>query len=570
MRRGTQRSRRRIVRTDPDFDDVFNAGFFNTTGVFTKLDGGFNASFTPTQVPQAGNNDFPNKFNVEYPYIEREFYFTTDNSPTLPLPIGSDWGQFITGSTQTKDWDYSPKKFKIRVPDRYFKMSGVNNGPTAGHPTLKWAHSQKFIPISLEQQKSTNPQQSVLAPILPGRYAVVGSAGTRYQPEPAKPLPTVPNVIANPNIFTTPIGRPDFGNTKYTDDTALLTTLRPNQERARRIELRPNKDPDFQQVIFGSNGGDPKDQIQLGGSADPFATELGRDNELIRDDTKNPPTIDNITMPDTAGKARFYQPSVAIPVEGMSASDPPWGWGPREVQAAGQELDIANAEKDKHPTWTTSPTLNVYTFDPRAANGEGGYTIPSGDIAYDKPFDIAPELMRTGTTPNYRTTHLQRLANPQLPWNPLPGQYKDVAGTDLYRPSLPVNPYRTIDSSTVNLTAYNGTSSEEHNIGNTADQAAEEGKLRPWERGGGGAGGQLGGELDLYLKGLRGDDGDPLNTTRSAKQAMTFRSTERGFWSRLSTSGWIAPPTAPPTPPAPPANPGLATPQRVLWRKSRH
>ncbi len=39
---------------------------------------------------------------------------------------------------------------------------------------------------------------------------------------------------------------------------------------------------------------------------------------------------------------------------------------------------------------------------------------------YDKPFDTAHELTRTGTTANYRMVHLQRLANPLLPWNPEP------------------------------------------------------------------------------------------------------------------------------------------------------
>src|SRR4029079_9819276 len=66
----------------------------------------------------------------------------------------------------------------------------------------------------------------------------------------------------------------------------------------------------------------------------------------------------------------------------------------------------------------------------------------------------AGELTRTGTTANYRTIHLQRLANPLLPWNPLPGE----AG---HEPTLPVNPYRTIDLSSVDLTAFDGASNAE-------------------------------------------------------------------------------------------------------------
>ena len=323
---------------DPDLEDVFNSGFFNTTGVFTKFDSGFNVGFTPTQVPAAGNNDYPNKFNVEYPYIEREFYFTTDNSPALSLGVGSDWGQcIIPGSgigTQTKDWDYSPNKFKLRIPDRYIEMTGVDNGPTAAIGR-KWVLSE----VHSDQPGTTKVccHSAAIRACASDTRPICGSwhGGPALQAPGAPPNPAAPNNLAKPNIFTTTIGRPDPGNMKYTDDDTLLSSLTPDQEMARRIELRPNSNPDLQQLVVGSNGGDPKDQIQMNDtSQDPFTTEIGRDNELIRNDGMNHPNIDNITTPDAKGKARYYQPCVAIPVEGMSVSDPPWGWGPRENQAA--------------------------------------------------------------------------------------------------------------------------------------------------------------------------------------------------------------------------------------------
>ena len=43
-----------------------------------------------------------------------------------------------------------------------------------------------------------------------------------------------------------------------------------------------------------------------------------------------------------------------------------------------------------------------------------------------------------GTLPNFCTAFLQRLANPMLPWNPLPG----MTGHDNTKP---VNPYLTVD-----------------------------------------------------------------------------------------------------------------------------
>jgi hypothetical protein len=504
---------------DPDFDPVFNAGF------------------TPTQVAnQTHDTSNVNLFNIEYPYIEREFYFTTDDSPTKKLPTTADhsWGQFMySGPVQTQDWDYSPNQFRLRIPDRYIKLSGVKNGPDANLNT-KWARTQKFIPITLEKQKfstsndppitPTDPQAPVLAPILPGRYGVVGTAGTRYFKDTSNPM--------NPNVYTSMVGRPESTADGKDPTTSLDST--------RRIEFRPNSNPDFQQVSIGSNGGDPKDQIQKGQTYDPFSTEIGRDNELIRNDTPRPPTVENLTSPDTAannlGKAKYYQPCVAIPVEGMSASEPPWGYGPRETQAIGQEHDIVlqKAQEEQPPRTDWDPPTDPYQFDPTLANGEGAYPV-----AYDKPFDIASELIRTGTTANYRTIHLQRLANPQLPWNPPPNQFTDQFGNDVFRPNLPVNPYRTIDSSSLNLTAFNGTSSDESDIGGkNSGLADDEGKLRPWT-----------GDVENYRTGLFGQ-GQQLS---SAKQVWWFRSTERGFWSRINYTAGLG------------TNPALASPQRVLW-----
>ena len=134
---------------------------------------------------------------------------------------------------------------------------------------------------------------------------MIGTAGTRYFKD-----------TTNPNIYTSPIGRPDKGNVKYTDEQDLMIYF----DKARRIEMRPSSDPEMQQLVVGSNGGDPKDQIQLGNTYDPYTTEIGRDNELIRNDSTNPPSVVNLTTPDTTpgrvGKATFYQPCVAIPVEG--------------------------------------------------------------------------------------------------------------------------------------------------------------------------------------------------------------------------------------------------------------
>jgi hypothetical protein len=55
---------------------------------------------------------------------------------------------------------------------------------------------------------------------------------------------------------------------------------------------------------------------------------------------------------------------------------------------------------------------------------------------------------------NYAVIYLQRLANPLLAWNPEPGRQG-------HNPNLPVNPYRTVDSISSNLTVYNSRTEEE-------------------------------------------------------------------------------------------------------------
>ncbi|MBI3463226.1 MAG: hypothetical protein HY000_09230 [Planctomycetes bacterium] len=72
----------------------------------------------------------------------------------------------------------------------------------------------------------------------------------------------------------------------------------------------------------------------------------------------------------------------------------------------------------------------------------------------DEPFDnsrlLGDEgLLYIGTTQNYRTVFLQRLANPLLPYNP------DV-GKPGHQAARPVNPYITVDWTPIDLTVFNG------------------------------------------------------------------------------------------------------------------
>jgi hypothetical protein len=110
-------------------------------------------------------------------------------------------------------------------------------------------------------------------------------------------------------------------------------------------------------------------------------------------------------------------------------------------------------------------------WDPTAASSEGAYTTPKDTPFHDDPLpakfvdsgvwdevaDPTPSnammggdpLDRNHYAPNVRTLHLQRLANPLLPWNSLPGE----PGHD---PNKPVNPYRTVDRAQIDLCVFEG------------------------------------------------------------------------------------------------------------------
>ncbi len=104
---------------------------------------------------------------------------------------------------------------------------------------------------------------------------------------------------------------------------------------------------------------------------------------------------------------------------------------------------VPNIDNPTAVVINTPQHLNISEpYDNYAAKGSGlgtyneatgGYATPA-----DAPFDTANELKNTGTTFNYRVLYLQRLANPLLAYNAV------------------TNPYLTVDSMPVDLTAFNG------------------------------------------------------------------------------------------------------------------
>ncbi|MFN0022093.1 MAG: hypothetical protein ACKVP0_27915 [Pirellulaceae bacterium] len=221
------------------------------------------------------------------------------------------------------------------------------------------------------------------APVLPGRYAVVGSSGN------------IPGIQ-----YTTTFGRLNAAMGGY-DPTVQ------DYADTRRIVLNPNVNPDNSSVQISDN--------LTAGSADIDATTI--------------------------------LPVVALPIDSVI----------RGGVAQSQSFNISEPAGG-YPAAFAGTSM----YAPPGANDEGHYEPP-----VDQPFDA--QRMDDGqvlgttnqTVANYRTVHLQRLANPLLGWNAL------------------TNPYITVDKSSFDVTPFNGVSA-------TPDPSVTTGRqnLQTFQRGG--------------------------------------------------------------------------------------
>jgi len=109
------------------------------------------------------------------------------------------------------------------------------------------------------------------------------------------------------------------------------------------------------------------------------------------------------------------------------------------------------------------PPAGIQYHPPGAGDIEGWYGPPDGSKKpIDTPLDDHltrgdPDLQQLGTKENYRWIYLQRLANTLLPWNP----ETEKPGHD---PTIAVNPYLSVDSTSSNITVFNGKNAGEKGI----------------------------------------------------------------------------------------------------------
>jgi hypothetical protein len=237
-----------------------------------------------------------------------------------------------------------------------------------------------------------------VAPLLPGRYAVVGTAG----------------VLANGQYSTT-IGR--------RNDAVEGGSL--GLPATRQIVLAPNPNPNVNQVEVRNNLNPP-----LNGT--------------------DAPTVDPPLNSFTPGPAQI-QPAIAIPIDlvrttagGASKGK---GKGVGKGGAGTDDIPLSISEPAEVDGWYPEVGPGGEIWDPNAADGEGAYSPP-----IDEPLDSGSLPQTNGTVKNYRRIHLQRLANPLAPYHAVVNPYRtiDVMPVDLTifngvessatDPSLAVNP----------------------------------------------------------------------------------------------------------------------------------
>lgn len=131
------------------------------------------------------------------------------------------------------------------------------------------------------------------------------------------------------------------------------------------------------------------------------------------DSLTTPTATSPTTMPNEP--TDFVVPGDILPVSGFAINQP-------------RSLSISE------PTGGYPPVNGMgLPFDLTLAGGEGAYPI-----ALNNPVDTDPALRQDGTTEQYRTVYLQRLANPLRPWE------------------ATTNPYMTLDIMSIDMLSFHG------------------------------------------------------------------------------------------------------------------
>ena len=307
---------------------------------------------------------------------------------------GTDLGSPVWRMTVTTS-DDDPRVFATPDPDHpsarvtterviYFTDTGSATRPSLSAPQDRVRPGSATRAFKHDTEVPTTVG---IAPVLPGRYAVVGTYRTSTD-------------VADPDTQSSDGQVNGFDNEFYARVGRQTTAA--TAEDTRRFVMRAHPDPNNNWFYVQNN---------------PDASSLP---------SRYQPNVDPGTAPNDG--VVDIMPPVVVPIPGLNISEGRIDWDPDESQATKYDYPVP--------------------YDESA----GGYSVP-----YDLPFDVDPRLSldpvpsesdpdelakdvltENGTYSAIRHVHLQRLANPLLPYHAI------------------YNPYRTIDSMPVDLTVFNG------------------------------------------------------------------------------------------------------------------
>lgn len=395
-------------------------------------------------------------------FIERVFYMTSPNGQILE---GEVFGPRTVDNVSGRiEGDPSPLPNLIapgfRIPTLSYQIPIVTdqvqttelNRPELGvsipdNPTDKINPEDRVIEVRVSKFASLNLLAedgadrigpTVLAPLLPGRRAVIGTAGPVYEFD----LPEDATVAARAD-------RSSFTGTdsnllyrryatlvsQQAEDTTSGPGVRdefiePNpdvptpQASLRRFEMIPSPLASVHQFAVRMNGYLDSQTLLSGGSG--FNITVSPESNISSE--------------------RTIPPVISIPIDHMSISEPLDQYFTRQL------------ELDPSLDRLFEPNVDGLRNGDRPA--EGYFKDSARGAPFDSPFDLVPELVENQTTPNYRAMHLERLSNPLLPWNPPPMRVTGDPNPQ-HDPSLPVNPYLPVDAQALDVTAFNSYSTGE-------------------------------------------------------------------------------------------------------------
>jgi hypothetical protein len=190
-----------------------------------------------------------------------------------------------------------------------------------------------------------------------------------------------------------------------------------------------------------------------------------------------------------APRATWQNSSGVIP---QYAQD--WGIGLSFTEPLASTNKYYDAPDYSHPLGATYPDDYYYDEESAAMGMMPADTLP--DVPFDGDDPGAPwrdrplknadgdDMLEVDSYEDVRTTFLQRLSNPTIPWNPMPGHPQ-------HTPGFAVNPYLSVDWASTDLTVYNGEDRTNQDPDDTSKQSPGGLEFASRQRGKNGPGNQF-------------------------------------------------------------------------------